>query len=211
MGEGVPLSLPRDGFPVANHLVVSVPFSREHGYSGGINVPDIQAEEGVSLPLPRNGFPATILIGVSVPSSREHGFSGGSNLPDFQAAIGAGMSFPKWSDEDSQVDSSHSTDLKETDRSCLFPVRSKEVGRLGSSSIGRGEWCWTFSHLYKFLILRDQILFGLSGSICRYALMAEVVMFVSRFRQRKSTRSSFVWAGLVFRRQCWAVPPERTL
>ena len=95
MGEGVSLSLPRDGFPVANHLVVSVPFSREHGYSDGINVPDIQAEEGVSLPLPRNGFPVAILIGVYVPSSREHRFSGGTNLSDFLTTIGTGTGFPK--------------------------------------------------------------------------------------------------------------------
>ena len=29
--------------------MVSVPFSREHGFSGGISLPDIQAKEGNSL------------------------------------------------------------------------------------------------------------------------------------------------------------------
>ena len=41
MGEGVSLSLHRYGSPVANHLMVSVPFSREHVFSGMSNLPDI--------------------------------------------------------------------------------------------------------------------------------------------------------------------------
>ena len=49
MGEGVSLSLPRNGFPVVNPLVVSVPFSREHGFSGGFSLPVFQEEEGDSL------------------------------------------------------------------------------------------------------------------------------------------------------------------
>ena len=48
MGEGV-LSLPQNGFPVTNDRVVSVSFSREHGFFGGIILPNIQAEEGDSL------------------------------------------------------------------------------------------------------------------------------------------------------------------
>ena len=39
MGEGVSLSLLRNGFPVANLLVVSAPSLREHGFYGGINLP----------------------------------------------------------------------------------------------------------------------------------------------------------------------------
>ena len=49
MGEGVSLSLPRNGFPVVNPLVVFVPFSREHGFSGGFSLPVFQEEEGDSL------------------------------------------------------------------------------------------------------------------------------------------------------------------
>ena len=77
MEEGVSLSLPRKGFPVDNLLVVFVPFSREHGFYGGINLPDSLTEEGVSLSLPRNGFSVDIHLEVSFPFSREHGFSGG--------------------------------------------------------------------------------------------------------------------------------------
>ena len=62
---------------------------------------------------------------VVVPFTREHGFcSGGSNLSDLRAAIGAGACLPKWSDEDSHVDSTHSA--------------SKGGGRRVSSSLGRG-------------------------------------------------------------------------
>ena len=43
MGEGVSLSLSRYGYPVVNHCVVSGPFSREHGFSGGNSLPDLCA------------------------------------------------------------------------------------------------------------------------------------------------------------------------
>ena len=39
MGAGVSLSLSRHGSPVGGILVVSVPFSREHGFSGRSNMP----------------------------------------------------------------------------------------------------------------------------------------------------------------------------
>ena len=42
MGEGVSLSLPRNGFPVARFLVVSVSVSWELGFSGGFNLPDFE-------------------------------------------------------------------------------------------------------------------------------------------------------------------------
>ena len=49
MGEGVSLSLPQNGSPVANHLVVSDPFLREQGFSSGFNLLDFQTEEEYSL------------------------------------------------------------------------------------------------------------------------------------------------------------------
>ena len=60
MGEGVSLSLPQDGFSGDCLLMVSVPFLREYGFSGGFN-------------LPRKGF--SIQFVFSVPLAREHGFS----------------------------------------------------------------------------------------------------------------------------------------
>ena len=65
-------------FPVANHLVVSVPFSREHGLSGSFNLPDFQAEERdshrVSLVRSVN------LLSYVVPGSKVHVRYDGSNL-----------------------------------------------------------------------------------------------------------------------------------
>ena len=49
MGEGVSLPLPRNGFLVDNHFVVSVPFSRDLGLNGGFILEDSQAVEGDSF------------------------------------------------------------------------------------------------------------------------------------------------------------------
>ena len=55
MGEGVSLSLPRNGFRVAHLLGGSVPFSREQGFYGGINLP-------VRLSIPWKGLIGTDLL-----------------------------------------------------------------------------------------------------------------------------------------------------
>ena len=93
MGVGVSLSLPRNGFPVANHFVVSDPFSREHGFSVGFKLPV------VSLSLPRKGVPFVNhpYSMVSVSFTRDHVFSSGNKVPDLRAVIGAGACVPKWS------------------------------------------------------------------------------------------------------------------
>ena len=49
MGKGVSPSLSRDGFPVANHLVVSDSGSCEHGFQGGFNLLVFQTEVKYSL------------------------------------------------------------------------------------------------------------------------------------------------------------------
>ena len=49
MGEGVSPSLSRDGFPVANHLVVSDSGSCVHGLQGGFNLLVFQTEVKYSL------------------------------------------------------------------------------------------------------------------------------------------------------------------
>ena len=55
MGEGVSPSLSRNGSPIANYLLVSVLFSGEHGFYGGLNLLVIQTEEGCSLKRPSIG------------------------------------------------------------------------------------------------------------------------------------------------------------
>ena len=69
----------------SNLSVIPFPFSRKHGFYGGINLPDSLEEEEVSLSLPRNGFPVDIHLVVSVPFSRKQGFSGGISLPESRA------------------------------------------------------------------------------------------------------------------------------
>ena len=77
------------------------------------------------LPLRSGSGSAKGVFVVVVPFTWEHGFcSGGSNLPDLRAVIGASACLPKWSDEDSHVDSTHSA--------------SKGGGRRVSSSLGCG-------------------------------------------------------------------------
>ena len=49
MGEGVSLSLPRNGFLIDNHLVVSVPFLRDPGLNGEFIFQDLQAVKGDSF------------------------------------------------------------------------------------------------------------------------------------------------------------------
>ena len=49
MGKGVSPSLSQDGFPVANHLVISDSGSCEHGFQGGFNLLVFQTEVKYSL------------------------------------------------------------------------------------------------------------------------------------------------------------------
>ena len=92
MGEGVSLSLHRNGFPVANLLVISVPFSREHGFYGKINLPNC------------HHFSRSFSIAYN-----------GSDIPEVRMAIDTGAWTHKWSNED--INSLFSAYLVETDLS----------------------------------------------------------------------------------------------
>ena len=58
MGEGVSLSLPRNGYPVASIHMDSVPFSGEQGFFGGYNLPE-------PLSFPRHGLSGSLSVSLS--------------------------------------------------------------------------------------------------------------------------------------------------
>ena len=111
MGEGVSPSLPRNGSLVANHLVVSVPFSREHGFSGVFSLPGFQEDEGDSL-IGSNGHVDLTTRG-SLLQKLVHPFS----LARKENVIR--------SDVDLHVGSSLCIDLKVSALLCLLSVQSK--------------------------------------------------------------------------------------
>ena len=121
MGEGVSLSLSRFGSPVGG-LLVSVPFSREHGFSGRSNLPYKGTKKGVSS---EHGFSSSMSVS-----------SDGSFLSEFLLVIVDGARIRKGSNED--IDLSLNADLLETALSGVFPSRNKGVDRLVFPSLGRG-------------------------------------------------------------------------
>ena len=80
MGEGVSLSLPRNGFLVDNHLVVSFPFSRDLDLNGGFILQDLQAVEGDSFRVYIVG--SACQLSSVVHANKVHFWSGGNNLLD---------------------------------------------------------------------------------------------------------------------------------
>ena len=97
MGEGISLSLPRNGFLVATILVVSVPFSREHGFVDGFNMLVIENLffssfhkrfihcAGVDLGYGKaSGRRKSAFTGASSPGRRNLGYTGDvrSRVPD---------------------------------------------------------------------------------------------------------------------------------
>ena len=198
MGAGVSLSLSRDGIhgecicsssfslisdPFPRELgfyVVSVPFSWEQVYYGGICSPDIQEVDGDSRSIPRYGS----LLMVYVPFSREY-FSGGNTLPDIRAAIGG----TGWSTEASRVASwadlqdlvqntvlgsigsprtsslAQNTDLGSASVLCKCSlvrrmVRGFAVGRNTHIPVPITALIWAFPRFYIFLTPQGQSLFG---------------------------------------------------
>ena len=107
------------GSLVANHRVVSVPFSREHGFSGGFNLPDFQAEEGDSLKV--SLVRSDGLVGLTTRGRPLQKWVPPLSLPQKENAIR--------SDVDLHVGSSLCTDLKDSALPCCFPIRSKAGGR----------------------------------------------------------------------------------
>ena len=159
MGAGVSLSLSRHGSPVGGILVVFVPFSREHGFSGRSNLSYLSAGACPSMwtvedagSTHRADLLETTLSGFHIPDrvmgteegvSSEHGFSSslsvssdGSFLSEFLMAIGDGARIHKRSNED--IDPSLSADILETALSCVFPSKNKGVDRLVFPYLGRG-------------------------------------------------------------------------
>ena len=114
MGEGVSLSLSRFGSPVGGLLVVSVPFSRDHGFSGRSNLPYKGTVKGVSS---EHGFSSSLSVS-----------SDGSFLSEFLLAIGDAARIRKGSNED--IELSLNADLLETALSGMFPSRNRGVDRL---------------------------------------------------------------------------------
>ena len=82
MGEGVSLSLRRNGFPVGHNLEISDPFTRELGLS--------QVSSLISVSFSREHV---YCVGF-VPFPRENIYYGGNILPIFRSEFGDGSSVP---------------------------------------------------------------------------------------------------------------------
>ena len=137
MEEGVSPSLPQHGFPDVNHFVVSVSFSREHGFSGSFPVSFFVSGSfygGSNFLHTSHTTPFSLVI--SIPFTRAHVTSGGNYRPVFRVAIGAGTLFHKWSDIDGG--STHSANRLETDMSGEVPSRNMGEGRSAASFLVRG-------------------------------------------------------------------------
>ena len=152
MGERVFLSLPRNGVPVANHLGVSLPFSREHGFSGGLSLPVFQAEEGDSLRVSLVGSENHISLVVFVTKEHVHVRSGGSNLPNHISArnvlpcsdqqdpgfIGAGVPAQANDGDEPKYWDPYlgKTDLVGTEHCASDPIEGLDEGVNGGRSLG---------------------------------------------------------------------------
>ena len=137
-------------------LVVSVPLSREHGVSGGFNLPEFQVVEGDSLrvsPIGSASQPSSM-----VPVTKEQVRFYGSNLPKRDDRIsqkGVSPSLPKKGDADAGSRHSGARDLKIDNVTDVATVNAV-------SNVVDGD---TVSVLESLLLERLYVVFGMKSKL----------------------------------------------